>query len=309
MEMGKPQKDPSDRASPARMGTIAAFATYGMWGLFPLYWKRLEAIDPFQVLSHRVVWAALFTVILLAWSGGLSKLLALLGNWRRLGAAALAAALVTTNWAVYIWAVDQGHIVQSALGYYINPLVSMALGAILLREKLDRFTLVAIGIATAGVIAATLMLGSPPWISLVLAFSFGFYGLVKKRAALEPMTGLAAETLAATPFALAYLVFRHAEGQGAFGGADVGATILLALAGPVTAIPLLTFAFSANRITLQKLGFIQYVSPSLQLLLGLLVYRESLSPALLVAFVAVIAAVLIYALSRGRTEGAAAKVA
>ncbi|HUX42804.1 MAG TPA: EamA family transporter RarD [Rectinemataceae bacterium] len=281
-------------------GTIAAFATYGMWGLFPLYWKRLEAIDPFQVLSHRIVWAALFTVFLLAFRGGFSGLLSLLANRKRLAVAFVAALLVTTNWGVYIWAVDNGNIAQSALGYYINPLVSVALGALFLREKLDGFTMAAIGIAAAGVIAATIILGSPPWISLILAFTFGFYGLVKKQAGLDPMTGLAAETLTVTPIALAYLIWRHSAGAGAFGGPDVGANILLVVAGPVTAIPLITFAFAANRITLQRLGFIQYVSPSMQLILGLFVYREELTPALIVAFVAVIGAVLIYAGSRGR---------
>ena len=286
----------------AAQGTFAAFATYAMWGLFPLYWKRLEAVDPFQVLAHRVVWAALFTLILLAFSGGFSALRALFGDFRRVLAAFSAAILVTTNWGIYIWAVDTGHIAQSALGYYINPLVSVGLGAIFLRERLDGFTVTAIAVAAAGVVAATFILGSPPWISLILAFTFGLYGLVKKRAGLDPMTGLAAETLTVMPIALLYLLLRHGAGAGAFGGSDVGANILLVLAGPVTAIPLLTFAYAANRITLQRLGFIQYVSPSMQLLLGLFVYREVLSPALIVAFAAVIAAVLIYAMSRGLAE-------
>jgi len=281
-------------------GTLAAFATYGMWGLFPLYWKRLEAVDSFQVLSHRVIWAALFTLVLLVATGGLEGLLSLLRDRRRVPAAFAAAALITVNWGTYIWAVDHGHIVESSLGYYINPLVSIALGAIFLREKLDGFTKAAMAIATAGVVAATFMLGSPPWISLVLALTFGLYGLVKKRAALDPMTGLAAETLAAMPFALLYLVSRHLAGVGAFGGPDVGATIFLVLAGPVTAIPLIAFAFAANRITLQRLGFIQYVSPSAQLLIGIFVYREELSLALVVAFAAVIVAVGLYAATRFR---------
>lgn len=281
-------------------GTIAAFATYLMWGLFPLYWKRLEAVDSFQVLAHRIIWAALFTIVLLALTSGFGGLRALLRDGKRLLAASAAAALISVNWGTYIWAVDHGHIAESSLGYYINPLVSMALGAIFLREKLDRFTAAAMIIAFAGVVAATFMLGAPPWISLVLAVTFGFYGLVKKRAGLDPMTGLAAETLVAAPFALAFLATQHLAGAGAFGGPDVGATVFLAVAGPVTAIPLLTFAFAANRITLQRLGFIQYVSPTMQLLLGLFVYGEVLSPALMVAFVAVIVAVALYAATRSR---------
>lgn len=286
----------------ALRGTLAAFATYFMWGLFPLYWKRLESVDSFQVLAHRIVWAALFTLALLGFGGGLGGLRALFRDGRRALAAFGAAALITTNWGVYIWAVNHGHIVDSSLGYYINPLVSIALGAIFLRERLDGFTKAAMAIAAAGVLVASLMLGSPPWISLVLALTFGFYGLVKKRAALDPMTGLAAETLAAAPFALLYLGLRHAQGLGVFGGPDGGATLLLALAGPVTAIPLLTFAFAANRITLQRLGFIQYLSPSLQLLLGLLAYGERLRPPLMVAFAAVMFAVLLYAGTRFRSR-------
>ena len=278
-----------------------------MWGLFPLYWKRLEAVDALQVLAHRIVWAALFTLLLLAIKGGLRGIVAVARDPRRLGMAVAAALLVTTNWGVYIWAVDHGHIVESSLGYYINPLVSVALGALFMREKMDGFTKASMAIATAGVLVATAMLGSPPWISLILALTFGFYGLVKKKAGFDPMTGLAVETLAVAPLALIYLASRHLAGEGAFGGPDLGATIFLAVAGPVTAIPLLTFAFAANRITLQRLGFIQYVSPTMQLVLGLFVYHEGISPALVVVFAAVLFAVLIYALSRREPARAPAR--
>ncbi len=286
--------------SATSLGTLVGALTYSMWGLFPLYWKRLSGIEAFQVLSHRIVWAAAFCILLLVLTGRLGVLAEIARSRKRLLVAALAAFLVTINWGVYIWAVNAGHIIDSALGYYINPLFSVAFGAIFLRERLDRFTIAAVSIAAAGVIAATVMLGRPPIIPLVLGSSFGLYGLVKKKAALDPVAGLAVETLVLSPFALAFLLSRHLAGAGGFGGPDGIATLMLALAGPVTAIPLMTFAFATNRITLQRLGFVQYISPSLQLLLGIFLYRESISPAMTVAFVSVFVAVIIYAGTRRR---------
>jgi chloramphenicol-sensitive protein RarD len=296
METTTPVK--RDTADESRLGTMAAFGAYLLWGLFPLYWKRLASVDPVEILCHRIVWAALFSFVLLAAQGKLSSLTALLRDKARLRYAIAASLLITANWGIYIWAVNSGHVTESSLGYYINPLVSVALGAIFFRERMDGWTIAAVSIAGAGVLAASLMLGSPPWISLALALSFGFYGLVKKKAGLAPVTSLAAETLIVTPLALGYLVFRHATGQGAFGGSDWVVSLMLALAGAVTAIPLLLFATAANRISLTRMGFVQYVSPTLQLGLGLFAFSEHLSPALVVAFATVIAAVLLYASSR-----------
>ncbi|HET7839324.1 MAG TPA: EamA family transporter RarD, partial [Rectinemataceae bacterium] len=208
----------SGGARAARLGTLAAFAAYGMWGLFPLYWKRLATVDPLQILAHRIVWAAVFTVALLAFSRRLRGLALVLRNPRRLAALAASAGLVTMNWGIYIWAVNSNHVTESSLGYYINPLLSVALGALFLGERLDLWTRLAVGIASLGVAAASIMLGGPPWISLALAASFALYGYVKKRVGLDPMTGLAAETLIAAPFALAFLIFAHASGRGSFGG-------------------------------------------------------------------------------------------
>ncbi|MEI6873546.1 MAG: EamA family transporter RarD [Spirochaetota bacterium] len=285
--------------SAASLGTLAAVGAYSMWGLFPFYWKRLASVEAWQILAHRVLWSALLTLALLALSGRLGALITLLRERRRFVAAATASVFITMNWGIYIWAINSGHIAESALGYYINPLFSIVFGAVFLREKLDRFTVAAVVIASIGVVTAALILGSPPWISLMLAGTFAGYGLVKKRAGLDPVMGLAAETLIALPFALAFIVFRHASGKGALGAGDDVATLLIVLSGAATAIPLLTFAYATNRITLQRLGFIQYISPSSQLLLAVFVYHEKLSPALFVAFGTVIAAVLIYAGTRG----------
>jgi chloramphenicol-sensitive protein RarD len=290
--------DPASRD--ARIGTFAALSAYLMWGLLPIYWKRLSGVESLQILAHRIVWAASFTLIALLVSGKRKALVGLLRDRKRALYAASASALITVNWGTYIWAVNSGHVTESSLGYYINPLVSVALGAIFFREKMDKWTSWAVGIAAAGVATASILMGSAPWISLALAGSFGFYGLVKKKAGLEPLAGLAAETLFASPFALAFLAFRHSTGAGSFGGADTVATVMLFLAGPITAVPLLCFAAAANRITLTRMGFIQYVSPTLQFALGAFLYGEVVKPPMAVAFVTVIGAVALYALTRGR---------
>jgi chloramphenicol-sensitive protein RarD len=282
-----------------RIGTLAALGSYAMWGLLPIYWKRLSGVESLQILGHRIMWAAFFTLVALVATRRLGSLAFLFRDRRRALYALSAAILITLNWGIYIWAVNSGHVTESSLGYYINPLVSVALGAIFFREKMDRWTSWAIGLAALGVGIASILMGRLPWISLALALSFGFYGLVKKKAALPPLAGLAAETIIASPLALAFLVSRHAAGAGAFGGADGVATLMLVLAGLVTALPMLCFAAAANRITLTKMGFIQYLSPSLQLALGLFVYGESLKPPMAVAFITVIGAVSLYAFTRG----------
>lgn len=284
------------------LGTLAALAAYGMWGLLPVYWKLLASVEPLQILAHRIVWALLFALVLLAATRKLPELAGLLGDWRRARYALASSLLVTLNWGTYIWAVNSGHVVESSLGYYINPLVSVALGAVFFRERLDKPTIAALCVAAAGVVAATVLSGQLPWISLVLAFSFGFYGLVKKKAGLPPLVGLAAETLFVSPLALAFLVARGASGAGAFASGRPDISAFLAFAGVVTALPLLSFAAAANRITLTRLGFVQYLSPSLQLLLGLLVFGEHVALPMIVAFVSVLVAVVIYVFPRGRSE-------
>jgi chloramphenicol-sensitive protein RarD len=292
--------DPQSRD--ARIGTLAAFGAYLMWGLFPIYWKRLSGVESLQILGHRIIWAAVFTLVALVVTRRLRTFVELFKDKRRVLYAAAASVLITINWGTYIWAVNSDHVTESSLGYYINPLVSVALGAIFFRERMDKWTSWAVGIAGAGVAIASVLMGSPPWISLALATSFGFYGLVKKKAGLDPLAGLAAETLFASPFALAFLALRHAAGAGSFGGPDATANFMLAFAGVVTAVPLLLFATAANRISLTRMGFIQYVSPTLQFALGVLVFKEVLGPPMVVAFATVIGAVAIYAFTRGRAD-------
>jgi chloramphenicol-sensitive protein RarD len=299
-ERNSGEAGPSSISRELKIGTLAAVAAYGLWGLFPLYWKRLSGVESLQILCHRIAWAAAFTVAALLVTRKLGSLTSLFRDRRRLPYAAAAAALITINWGVYIWAVNSGHVTESSLGYYINPLVSVALGALFFRDRLDKWTSWAVGLAAVGVAVASFMMGSLPWISLVLAGSFGFYGLVKKKAGLDPLVGLAAETLIAAPFALAFLFARHSAGAGSFGGPDAVATVMLFLAGIVTAIPLLCFAAAANRITLTRMGFAQYLSPTLQLALGVLVYGEKVKPPMAVAFATVIGAVALYVFTRPR---------
>lgn len=286
---------------PARnlqLGTLAAFAAYGMWGVFALYWHQLASVSAVEVLCHRVVWSGLFLVLILLFQGRLGEVLRI---WRKRSSALAVAGcslFISVNWGVYIWAVQVGRVTESSLGYYITPLLSVALGAVFFHEKLDRWTKIAVSLAALGVGVAAWRQGSLPWVAVVLSVSFACYGALKKKAGLDALSGLTAETLVSMPFALAWLAWHHG---GVFLASPAKIAVLLALAGPVTALPLLTFAFAAVRIPLQRLGFIQYFSPTLQLLLGIFVLGEHLSGAMALAFGAVLAAVLLYAFTRPRS--------
>ncbi|GLH72849.1 EamA family transporter [Geothrix limicola] len=276
-------------------GTLAAFVAYGMWGLLPLFWKQLSAVSALEVLCHRVIWSGLFLALVLLSQRRLGEVLRI---WRERSSAlavVACAGLITLNWGIYIWAVQVDRVTEASLGYYITPLLSVALGAFLFHEKLDRWAGISTGLALLGVAVATWRLGSLPWVATVLSVSFALYGALKKKAGLDALSGLAAESLLCMPFALIYLAWKHG---GAFFTGGPGTATLLILAGPVTAVPLLTFAYAAVRIPLQRLGFIQYFSPTLQLALGLFVLGEHLSGPMCFAFGTVVAAVLLYILSR-----------
>jgi len=290
----------SDGASSLRLGTLSAFAAYVLWGLLPVYWKQLKSVDPVQILCHRIVWSAVFAIVVLAATRRLGMLAAVFKDGRRRLYVAASGTIITANWGIYIWAVNTGHVTESSLGYFINPLVAVAFGALFFRERLDRWTSWSVALATLGVIAATVMLGTPPWISLALATTFALYGAVKKGAGLDPVAALAAETIVVLPLAIAYLAVMHATGRGALGGADLKVNVMLVLAGVATAVPMIAFAAAAIRIPMQLIGFIQYVSPALQLALGLAVFGERLTAPIAVALATAIAAGLMYALTRRR---------
>jgi len=238
-----------------KQGFWSAALAYGMWGILPIYWKLLSDVDPLQILAHRILWAAVFCLVLLAGTKDMKSLRDALSTRKNVVLVFCAALLVTLNWGLYIYAVTSGHVIESALGYYINPLLSVVLGGLFFRERIDRWTGVAVGIAAISIVAAGLLYGKVPWLSLLLAITFALYGATKKKLNFPPITSLALETFFATPFALVFLAVIHAQGGGAFVSEGLGVSILLALAGVVTAIPLLLFGVAATSISLQFMAF------------------------------------------------------
>src|SRR5229473_507989 len=223
-------------------GFTAAAAAFAIWGVFPLYLRPLQQVSPFQVIAHRVVWSCIFVLVWMAIRGELSSLRATLANRSVVWRLAVSATLITTNWIVYVWAVANGHVVESSLGYFINPLVNVLLGVALLSERLTRAQWTAVALAATGVVYLTIVAGSPPWIALTLALSFGTYGLIRKVVKVESLPGLATETLVLLPFAVAYLFWCESAGTGALGHAGPAIHALLIGSGPLTAIALFLFA-------------------------------------------------------------------
>lgn len=283
-----------------KQGFWAAVLAYGLWGILPIYWKLLSSVSSLQILAHRIVWAAVFCLILLLSTKSMKSLRAALSSKRMVLLVIGAALIVTINWGIYIYAVTSNHVIESALGYYINPLLSVAFGGLFFHEKIDKWTGLAVGIATAGIVLAAILYARVPWISLLLALTFALYGAAKKSLNLSPITSLALETFIVTPLMLLFLVVVHSRGAGAFINKGFEISALLMLAGVVTAIPLLLFGVAATSISLQALGFIQYFSPTLQLLIGLFLFNEKPDKAVVVAFVAVLMAVVIYVVTRIR---------
>jgi chloramphenicol-sensitive protein RarD len=294
--------DASGTRSAEATGLLYGIGAYGLWGLFPLYWKRLSAVPSFQILAHRIVWAFILTTLLSFALGKRKEMAALIRQPKRLFATMAAGLLVTANWGIYIWAVNSGRIIETSMGYYLNPLVSVALGAFVLREKIDRGIIAACAIASIGIAILAVSYGKLPWVALSLAGTFALYGLIKKMVGLEALSGLAMETAPVFPVALAFLIMEHAAGRGAFGASGGVETAMLALAGAVTAIPLFLYAQGVKRVSLSKMGFLQYISPTSQLLLGVFVFRESLGGVKAVAFAFVLAALAVFAASRRRAS-------
>ena len=277
-------------------GILYAAAAYAMWGAFPLYFKALQQIAPFEMLVHRMVWSLAFLVIVLAvrrhwsWLGGALRQPKLIGGF------AVSAVLLSANWFIYIWAVNNGRVVDASLGYFINPLFNVLLGSLLLHERLRPVQWTAVGLAACGVAWLTWQGGGLPWIALLLAATFGLYGLLRKTATLGTLEGLAIETLLLFPAAAAYLVMLTLEGRNGFATASTTTQWLLVAAGPITAIPLLLFAAGARRIPLSLLGLLQYIGPTLQLLLGVWLYHEPFGGARLAGFALIWGALAVYSL-------------
>ena len=276
-----------------RQGVVFGAGAYLIWGLFPLFWPLLEPSSAVEVLAHRVAWSMVFVALLLllrrrwAWVREL--------GWRRAGLLAVAATVVSVNWGLYIWGVSNGHVVETSLGYFINPLVSVLLGVTLLSERMRRGQWTALGLGTLAVLVLAVDYGRPPWLALTLAFSFATYGLIKKQVGVGAMEGLGTETALLTLPAVGFIGWLVATGDSTFGTDGVGHALLMALSGPVTAIPLLLFAGAARRLPLSLLGLLQYLAPVLQFGFGVLLLGEPMPAARLAGFALVWLALVIFA--------------
>jgi len=287
-----------------RRGYLYAILAYALWGVFPVYFKALRPAGPFEILAHRVLWSVVFVAILLTVARRWRVLAALRHQRRKLAGLGLAAAFIAVNWGVYIYGVNTNHVVETSLGYFINPLVTVLLGVLALHERLRSAQWAAVGIGAIAVVVLTIDYGRLPWIALALAFSFGMYGFVKKRLALPATDGLFLESSALALPALAYLIVLGAQGHSTFGNGSSWHTIGLALTGVATAVPLLLFAGAANRLTLTALGMVQYLAPTLQLLIGVAVYHEPMPPARWAGFALVWLALVIFSIDGLRASNA-----
>lgn len=277
-------------------GLIFAILCYMAWGVFPLYWKLLLVVPSEQILAHRVIWSLVFLAITIFLMRK-TAFLTYLQKPKIVGMLVVTSFLIGLNWGVYIYAVNHGHIVESSLGYYINPIISVLLGMMFLKERLSRLQTIAVIFALSGVIWLTIHLGRLPWISLVLAFTFSFYGFLRKKLNLESMPGLLIETMILAPFALWYLWHVDLNHTGVFLHYSNMVDFLLILGGIITAVPLFMFGMAATRIPLSTLGFVQYLSPTIQLLIGLFVYRETFTAAYMFSFFLVWIGLTIYTFS------------
>ncbi|MBM3850256.1 MAG: EamA family transporter RarD [Verrucomicrobia bacterium] len=286
---------------------MAAAGCYLLWGLVPLYWKQLAAIDPLELIAHRHLWSLLLLGGLLVATGeGWSSALGALSTIRGAARLLVAALLLTTNWLVYVWGVNTGHILETSLGYFLVPLISVLAGRFLLGEQLRRVQWIAVGLAALGVGSMVVVVqgGRVPWIALALAGSWSSYSVMRKRSALGAIPGLAVETLLLAPVALGFLVWKQAQGTGALGRLDVGTHALLVSSGVITAIPLLLFAHAARRIRLSTLGVTQYLAPTLQWAIGVWVYHEPVQRERLFGFALIWVALGIYSVDNLRAAAA-----
>ncbi|WPP00322.1 EamA family transporter RarD [Pseudomonas sp. HR96] len=277
-----------------RKGYVLGLSAYFMWGFLPLFFKAMQSVSPVEIIIHRVLWAALLgSLLLLVWKhpGWWRELR---DNPRRLGVLAISGSLIACNWLVYVWAVNNGRMLEASLGYYINPLVNVLLGLLLLGERLRRLQWLAVALAAIGVAQQVWQVGSLPWVSLVLALTFGFYGLIRKRAPVAALPGLVIETWLLVPLALGWLLLHPQAGtlQPAFLGSSQ--MLWLAAAGPITLVPLLCFNAAARHLPYTTLGFLQYIAPTLVLILAVTVFGETLAPATLTAFLCIWAGLLVY---------------
>jgi chloramphenicol-sensitive protein RarD len=278
----------------AGRGALAAAGSFLFWGVVPVYWKQMQSVAAIELIAHRIVWSLVFLLGLLALQSNLGVLRTIFRSGRLVGLNLLSSILLAANWTVYVWAVNSGHVIESSLGYFLVPLVNVALGFLLLHERLRPLQWTAIGCAALGVGSLLFRVGHVPWIALSLAGTWSAYGLLKKKSALGAIPGLAAETLLLFPLAAALLLWWHHTGAGALGRVDARTQWLVLSVGVVTAVPLLLFSYGAQRIRLATLGLLQYIGPSLQFLLGYFLYREPFDATRLQAYVLIWCGLALY---------------
>lgn len=268
-------------------GLFSAFFAYFLWGLLPIYWKQIQAVGATEILGHRILWSLVFLIALLLLQQNWGQFRTAVTDRTALGLSIPAAILLSINWGVYIWSVNNNYIVEASLGYFINPLLNVLLGVLVLKETLRIGQWVAIGFAITGVLYMTIAYGRPPYIALALAFTFAFYGFIKRKITLDAITGLSLETAVLTVPTLLFLLFIASRGQSAFFSNEISGASrgFLLGAGVATSVPLLFFAYGAQRIRFSTLGILQYVAPTLQFLIGVLLYGEGFSGARVVGFV------------------------
>ncbi|WP_017725900.1 EamA family transporter RarD [Halalkalibacterium ligniniphilum] len=289
-----------------QLGVFAAIGAYLLWGVLPLYWKFLDNVQSKEVLAHRIVWSLLFMVVVLLLMGKLryvmQEIIRTFTNKKSAVAITCAAVLITINWFVFIFAVNTDRVIEASLGYYINPLINVLLATIFLKERLNRLELFSFLLATSGVLYMTVHYSSIPWTALLLASSFGVYGLIKKVVPIGAWAGLTIETLIMTPFALLFLIYVQVTtpAGGAFLADGLATTLLLMGAGAATAIPLLLFATGARRISFSLIGFLQYIGPTIMLILGVFLFQEPFSQVQLISFSLIWISLLIFTTSRSR---------
>jgi chloramphenicol-sensitive protein RarD len=277
-----------------RLGVLSGLTAYTLWGLFPLYFPLLEPAGGLEIVAHRVLWSLLFVALLLTVVHRWSHVRAAATHRRTLLVLAGAAVLISVNWLIFVYAVNSGHVVETSLGYFINPLVSVVLGVVVFSERLRRLQWAAVGIAAVAVGVLTVDYGRPPWIALSLAVTFALYGVMKKLVRVEAAPGLFLETALVALPALGVLAVLHARGDGTFATAGAGHAVLLVISGVATAVPLLLFAGSTRRIPLSTVGLLQYVTPLMHLAIGVFVYREPMPAARLAGFVLVWIALAVF---------------
>ena len=285
-------------------GIIMAIGAYFLWGILPIYWKLLQAVNPIEILAHRIIWCLLFLLILLVLSrripGAIEEIMRIFKNPVKVIGVIAAAIFLTLNWYTYIWAVNNNLVIQASLGYYINPLLSVLLGVLVLKEELSIWQIIASVLAFIGVLILTINYGGVPWVALIIAISFAVYGLIKKLINIEPVTGLTLESGIMAIFSLAYLYLLHSSNQGVFSISEPTTTFLLVGAGIVTSVPLILFAQAVNRLPLSLMGFLQYINPTFSLLLGIFIFREAFSFIHLTAFGIIWTGLIIFSLANGK---------